>query len=195
MSINQLIKLVLALLAGLVGLMLLVSACGTSTGDESSLSTAVARTSIALTAAAHSAEFTPEIPFSSLSQALSATSTPLVTPTVSKTVLTTKALHVALRAGPHINHPGASKNFDKGTPMEVLGTHDDWYFVSAPDGAEGWLYKEWLNIDPADLTDIPIIMTIPTAPLNTRVPPPKPRQPDPQKTLPSPQEPLPSPYP
>jgi SH3-like domain-containing protein len=157
----------------------------------------VERTSTQINVAPQNAEFAPEILFSPTSRTLSVTSSPLavatnplVTSTVSKTILTTKARNVALRAGPHINHPGVSKNYDKGTPMEVLGTHNGWYFVIAPDGAKGWLYEEWLNIDLADLTNIPLITIIPTAPLNTRIPPDRESEPGP-----GPQETLSNPYP
>lgn len=172
--INKSMRLVLAFLAGL----LLAGCLGSA--DEPALPAAVAPISATTqtsppptpvsTVASQNVDLTPEIQFSSPSPTFSVTSTPLVTFTVSKTILTTNALHVALRSGPHINHPLASKNYDKGTPMEVLGTHDGWYFVIGPDGATGWLYEEWLNIDSGDLTDIPTIMVVPTAPLNTRVP-------------------------
>lgn len=85
--------------------------------------------------------------------------------------------------------------------MEILGTHDSWYFVIAPDGAEGWLYEEWLNVDSSDITDIPIIMIIPTVPVT---PTHRPRQPQEQpqeqpteqpKGPPQPTEVGPSPYP
>jgi len=157
----------------------------------------VERTSTQFIVASQNAEFAPEILFSPTSRTLSVTSSPLavatnplVTSTVSKTIWTTKARNVALRAGPHINHPGVSKNYDKGTPMDVLGTHNGWYFVIAPDGAKGWLYEEWINIDLADLTNMPLITIIPTAPLNTRIPPDRESEPGP-----GPQETLSNPYP
>lgn len=183
MSINQSMRFVLALLAGL-----LLTGCLSSAGAPALPATIAPIPTTTLTSppptpistvASQNVEFTPEIPFSSPSPIFSVTSTPLVTFTVSKTIFTTNALHVALRSGPHINHPIASKNYDKGTPMEVLGNHDGWYFVIGPDGETGWLYEEWLNIDSGDLTDIPTIMVVPTVPLNTRVPTRRPSQPKP----------------
>jgi hypothetical protein len=171
MSINHSMRPVLALLTGL--LLVGIVAIMLRTFNLLPNLTGAGRTSTPRTVASQNPEFTPEIPITSPSRTLSVTSTPLVTSSddVSKVVLTTRAVHVALRAGPHINHPGASKNYDKGTPMEVLGTRDSWYFVIAPDGTKGWLYEEWLNIVSADLTNIPRIMIVPTAPLSTRVPP------------------------
>jgi hypothetical protein len=185
MSINQSMKPVLALLIGLLLLGIIVIMFRTF-----NLLPDLTRVE-PLAVDSQNADFTPEIPVTSASRtpsatpnSLAVTSTPAGASAASKTILTTRARHVALRAGPHINHPGASKNFDQGTRMEVLGTHEGWYFVIAPDGSKGWLYEEWLNINMADLTNIPIIMIVPTAPLNTRVPPER-----------DPQEPRPNAYP
>lgn len=108
---------------------------------------------------------------------LTATLLPLPTSThvPLKTYLTIKANHVALRAGPNINHPEITKLYDKGTQMEILGSYEDWYYVRAPDDNVGWLFNGWLNITGIDLTDLPKIESVPTPPLPTPAPKPKPK--------------------
>lgn len=97
---------------------------------------------------------------------LSQTSSPAQTdsPTATIYFLTIKADYVLLRAGPHFNHPEISKKYDKGTKMEILGIYNDWFYVKAPDGEKGWLYKGWVTIDSGLLTGIPTMAMVPTAP-------------------------------
>jgi hypothetical protein len=107
-------------------------------------------------------EVAPLSQTSSLTQTASPAQTD--SPTATIYFLTIKADYVLLRAGPHFNHPEISKNYDKGTRMEILGSYYDWFYVKAPDGEKGWLFTGWVTIDSGLLTGIPTMALVPTAP-------------------------------
>lgn len=54
-----------------------------------------------------------------------------------------------LRDGPDIRFTGSAR-YQKGEELKILGRYRDWLRVEAPNGNEGWLYKEWLTL-PSDI--------------------------------------------
>jgi hypothetical protein len=58
-----------------------------------------------------------------------------------------KALTVQLREGPDLRFlpTGEYKQFDE---LSILGRYQGWYQVKFPDGNQGWLYTDWINIPP-----------------------------------------------
>jgi SH3 domain-containing protein len=72
---------------------------------------------------------------------------------------------IYLRAGPSTYHKEVAGPYDKGTQMEILGRYkSDWFYVRAPDGKEGWAYKDWFTVINLNTQDVPIINSVPTNP-------------------------------
>ena len=82
---------------------------------------------------------------------------------------------VTLYKGPALKFPLVSrKGYAKDTEFTVLGRNNNpsniWLLCKAPDGDEGWLYIEWLDLDIDPLT-IPTASAIPTIPaVPTKIP-------------------------
>ncbi len=81
-----------------------------------------------------------------------------------KIILTIKANHVYLKAGPNLKHSEVSEAYQKGTEMEVLGMYKDWFYVKSPRGENGWLWKGWVTIDPSLVNRVLKITQVPTPP-------------------------------
>ncbi len=104
------------------------------------------------------------------------TISPIPTLTSTKeTIFTIKASSVSLRAGPHVNHPIISDFYTIGTQMDVLGINNGskgnyWFLVRAPNGEEGWLFEDWLNVNIIEIDNLQKIINIPTPPPNFQIP-------------------------
>ena len=84
---------------------------------------------------------------------------------------TVKARNVYLLAGPDLRFV-ATTRYPNGEQFTVLGRYKDWFHVEAPDGKQGWLYKDWLTIPPSiDTNNICSISEQELPP--TPMPPPK----------------------
>jgi len=94
------------------------------------------------------------------SKTLSPTSTKILSPTP---ITVTFSVFTYLRAGPDFTHPSISDGYEKGEFAEIFGRNNDWYLVRTYTGEEGWLYKDWLEINTAT-SKIPQINQIPTSP-------------------------------
>lgn len=82
---------------------------------------------------------------------------------VQKNFLTIKSNRIYLRTGPDMDNPYISKVYPNGTQMEILGKYNDWFKVKSPNDEIGWVFKDFVIIDPSLINSIPIITPIPTS--------------------------------
>jgi serine/threonine protein kinase len=123
---------------------------------------------------------TEEIYPTSTSTKMANTATEKVTytPTMEQIISEVRESGVYLRGGPSVYHQIISDHLEKGTKVIILSKEPkgEWFLVQT-EGLEGWLYKEWIEMN-FDVTLIPIESQIPTPPPPTPAPAPvKPQYP------------------
>jgi serine/threonine protein kinase len=89
--------------------------------------------------------------------------TPLAGQTVVILTATTENL-AAIRQGPDIHHPQVALNEPTAgrITVDILGRSGDWFLVRTPNGALGWMYKDWLDFSGIDIAAIPTLAEVPT---------------------------------
>ena len=102
------------------------------------------------------------------------TETPTQVPSLTPPPIVNTLAHVAvsratLYKGPAIEFgPTSTKAYPRDTEIIILGRNLSglWFLSQAPDGAEGWLYKDWLDLgtDPMTVPTASSIPALPTVP-------------------------------
>jgi cell wall-associated NlpC family hydrolase len=107
---------------------------------------------------------------------------------------------VNLRLGPGTAF-GKQGTLEGGAPLDLLGRYHDWYKIRTQGGAEGWVFGEFVAVDPYVARRVPAASNIPTlveaprpAPVADTALPPLPAPPVPLPA-PAPAEPAPAPAP
>jgi cell wall-associated NlpC family hydrolase/uncharacterized protein YgiM (DUF1202 family) len=92
---------------------------------------------------------------------------------------------INLRGGPGTNF-GKLGVLDGGASLELLGRHQDWYKIRGRDGREGWIFGEFVAVDPYVARRVPQASDIPQLTSEALRPAPLPAPPLPAPPLPAP---------
>ncbi|MBW6474258.1 MAG: protein kinase [Anaerolineaceae bacterium] len=100
---------------------------------------------------------------------ISPTVTLTITPTITNTEIVLRAHvivdHALLRTGPDFSHPIISERLQRDIDLIIRSKNpsETWFLVKIDDGLDGWLYKDWIELDVQSVL-IPIESIIPTSP-------------------------------
>lgn len=146
-----------------------------STPEYSELSsTEAAKTASAqLTQAASGQETNNQQPTSIPTKKSSSTSpAQSASSSTTKIVFESTVSTIYLRSGPDQWAPIIAA-YSKGSQFEALERHNSWYYVLAPNGKKGWVYKDWVDDEKYSVDFLPEAKNVPTpypSPIPTAVP-------------------------